>query len=649
MYLPVIRKSIIALEEKGFYGVALMYLDRLGYSNLSMTDGSGDGGRDVVSGRSDIVIQLSVRKDWQTKINEEAYNATQRGITHLLYVTNRAILESARQDFFSQDFKYAGQVDVQIHDVNSISTLLARPGIISQVHEYLGLKIPTEIQADEKDVALSSLLLFSTEAKELREDIVDANVKAVVLKYGTISEDTLLSKASDLLPWAVSERLVKSSISRLRGAGQIQGGKQSIRLSTEQLARMSAAESNLNSARIVDINALADEFDLEKSDAENALNIAIEILLRKSDLESAGAREEELRLFISKHNLSRRKKRFFEALSACETAKLKQHGDIIDHICQSNTFDIYRALGRKTDLTVLLDASVAMPVLCGLSFGHVRSRYGTAASALIRACKSHGIKLAVPASYLNEMAYHGRSALEYVPVHSDLPDIAKSQLVGSKNAYLSHYSHIFDLERSNGRDLPFSTFLSLFGIKPYVSQASVENRMESLLSDYGISIVYDGEYDSDIFKMIANEKRTDPKVLVEHDARVCTFVKKNIESGFVFATWDKILIDVMQGLNRVYADNPARVIDFLSITNGVNTGEDVNYQLLTSLIHIDERKSEALARVIERIRTSDAAYQLKLLTDQMRSKWGSDWVLSAEDIYPILESSSEDSRGHDLQ
>lgn len=80
----------------------------------------------------------------------------------------------------------------------------------------------------------------------------------------------------------------------------------------------------------------------------------------------------------------------------------------------------------------------------------------------------------------------------------------------------------------------------------------IENRIEPLLNDFGVSIVRDGDYDVEIFKQIAHEKRYDPKVLIEHDARVCTYIREHDDAGYIMATWDKVVIDVVEGLSRVY-------------------------------------------------------------------------------------------------
>ena len=91
MYFSALRKLIGSAEEVRFYDVAILYLGAQRYRDLSIVDGSGDGGRDVTCSRSDLRIQLSVRRDWENKINEEAAKTAAAGVKHLIYVTNRAI------------------------------------------------------------------------------------------------------------------------------------------------------------------------------------------------------------------------------------------------------------------------------------------------------------------------------------------------------------------------------------------------------------------------------------------------------------------------------------------------------------------------------------------------------------------------------
>lgn len=172
MYFSALKTAIQHLEEKRFYDVALMYLEQRGYQDLSIVDGAGDGGRDVVCSREDLRIQLSVRKDWKTKINDEAIKTLEAGKRHLIFVTNRPIGPDAEQQFLDTDYKQKGRVDLTIADLRRVSTALARPGVIRRSYEMLGMAIPLELQADPKDIAISTVLLFSQEARELRDEVM---------------------------------------------------------------------------------------------------------------------------------------------------------------------------------------------------------------------------------------------------------------------------------------------------------------------------------------------------------------------------------------------------------------------------------------------------------------------------------------------
>ncbi len=205
MYFSALRKCIQNVEEKRFYDVAIMYLTRQGYRDLSIVDASGDGGRDVICSRDDLRIQLSVRKDWENKINEEAANALRAGKRHLIYVTNRAISPQAEQSFRDSKFNRKGEVDVSIHDLNVNATALAQPGTIRRSYEMLGMAPDPIISATPKEIAISTVLLFGREAKELRDNIFEANVRAWLLKHPGCSESILTHELSMILPGAIVE------------------------------------------------------------------------------------------------------------------------------------------------------------------------------------------------------------------------------------------------------------------------------------------------------------------------------------------------------------------------------------------------------------------------------------------------------------
>lgn len=615
-----------------------MYLERLGYKELSVVDGTGDGGRDVTCSRDDLRIQLSVRKDWQKKINEEAANTKNAGRRHLIYVTNRIINPTAEQDFFEHTYAYKGEVEVSIADLRRITTVLTRPGVINRSYELLGMAVPDEVHADPKEIAVSSVLLFSAEARELREEIVEANVRAQLLRQPGMSEKAVKDALINILPGPNVERDASAALSRLRTAKRISGPASAVELAPEVREMMEAAEAELLAARMADIASLVEVTGLNEDGAGELLDIALELLIRSRDLNGAGPAEEQLRNFLASHQLSRRRAKIYDALAATSSARIRQHGQTLDRIFSTNSFDIYRALGRRTNVQLVLDASVAMPVLFGLSFGSSRSRYGVSALALRDACIAHGISMVVPNAYLNEMAYHGLvGALDRLEIYDALPKEAQTSLKASGNAYLSHFAHISETLKAQGEDLTLKEFLEHFGIVGGRPLYKVENRIRTLLDGFGIKVIEDKRYDQQVRNRIVEEKPHEYSKIVDHDAIVVTMLKNDNNKGFVFATWDKVLIDLVQDLTRVYADTPARVVDFLSMAGGQEFEREESFELLSTLLHIDERPAAKLASLIDKIASVDMAYKLDRIVTEARAKKGQDWSLSPSDIAPLID------------
>ncbi len=637
MYFSALKTAIQHLEEKRFYDVALMYLEERGYKDLSIVDGTGDGGRDVVCSRGDLRIQLSVRKDWETKINDEALKTREAGKRHLIFVTNRPIGPEAEQQFLDTRYKEKGHIDVTIADLRRVSTALARPGVIRRSYEMLGMAVPLELHADPKDIAISTMLLFSQEARELRDEVIEANLRAQLLRRPETSEPALIQLVATAIPGENVDRAAKSALTRLRIAGRVQKAENGLWLSDGELLLMQAAETEFLAARKADVAALTEVTGLESEAAEKLLDIALELLVRNRDLDGQGPLETSLSSFLAEHGLSRKRSVVYHALAATATARLRQYGATVDQIFSTNSFDIYRSLGRRTDLYMVLDASVAMPVLFGLAFVEAKSRYGLAATALKRACDAHGIKMVVPRVYLNEMAAHGQGVLGWLEIYNSLPAEARETLRASENAYISHYTHISETLRQQGDKLDLNQFLGYFGISKGKSLDSIENRIQTILDQQNIKVIADGVYHQDIRNRIQREKLNQPKILIDHDAIVVTMLKDMDQKGFVLATWDKVIIDLVEELARVYADTPARVIDFLSMATGEDFECEQSYELMTTLLHIDERAAAPLAQKIEQIRSVEQAYKLDAFIREAREHKDETWSLSPQDIMPFID------------
>lgn len=260
-----------------------------------------------------------------------------------------------------------------------------------------------------------------------------------------------------------------------------------------------------------------------------------------------------------------------------------------------------------------------MPMLFGLSFSNVKSRYGIGASALNEMCKAHKFKLVVPKPYLNEMASHGLKTTEYIDIYNLIGDESRSVLRASGNSYLSHYAHICD-DKLSGTDMSIGEFLLYFGIEKRVSLAKVERRIEQLLNALDVEVVTMPRWKPELRAAISELKPNEVPIILDHDASVLTMFSDTTDEGYIFATWDKHLTELVELKSRIYADTPSRVVDFLSMANGAEFETEQTVSLLDSLVYCDEKKAEALARKIEAIRSSETAYELQRFTDAARKR-----------------------------
>lgn len=627
MIVPTLKRAIQALEEKGFYDIALLFLSALGYKDLSVVDGTGDGGRDVTCSLKDLRIQLSVRKDWERKINDESKLTKAAGQSHFIYVTNRQISRSEETEFQTKNHNNRGEVVVTIYDLNAVSSTLAQSGVIHRAYELLGMSVNEKLQASAKEIALSTLLLFSPEAKELRVNIVEANITAWMLKNGPAPEDRAIAAVSLLLPYPAVSDDINRAIARMRSDGRVLSASGQISLSVVEVEKASAAEEEYLQSASADLELLEHKYGLETADAQRLLALALELIVRDKPLEERSAHADALIAFVAEKKLVRRKVELYEDLAKTGIARFDQYGKAINRILSTNTFDIYRAFGRRTDITMVLDTSVAMPMLCGLAFRGVRSRFGIAAEKLRMLCDEHSFKIVVPSFYLNEMASHGLKARDFVETYKSLPGEARDALVGASNAYLSHYARMKDIMTAAGESPPtLEEFLQYFGFGPRNGLRTAENRLTSLLDEQSIQILRYSNLDKELSEQLACLKDLpENSYIIEHDAMALSLLHDDDESGFVFATWDYILIDMVAEIDRIYADTPARVIDFLSMAKGANYECDQSIDLLTSLIHIDEAKAAALAQKIEGIHSADQAFRLRCFVDDARARGGPEW------------------------
>jgi hypothetical protein len=118
-------------------------------------------------------------------------------------------------------------------------------------------------------------------------------------------------------------------------------------------------------------------------------------------------------------------------------------------------------------------------------------------------------------------------------------------------------------------------------------------------------------------------------------------LKTDDRHGFIFATWDNVIIDIVEDIARVLAETPARVIDFLSMANGQSFESEQSFEMLSSLLYSDEKIAQKLSDKVEQIRSVEQSYKLSAFIDEARQRSGDSWSLKPDDIAPFLDESHQ--------
>lgn len=647
MTFRALQNMIESVDETQFYDVALFFLTALGYQNPTIVDGPYDGGRDVVCDRSDLRIQLSVQRKWEEKIEKEAATALRLGRRSLIYVCNRRLSQVARDKFWKK-YRLAGQVDVTIYDSQSIASRLSMPGRLGRTFKLLGLQLEPRLSVTPKDVAVSTLLLFGSEAKSLRLEVVRANIASWLNAHGPASETLVGQQVAKLIPGSNNEELVSGVISRMRGAGEITGPAESTELAPKESERIEAAEEQLFAARQLDIRKLSKSFGLATDDAEKLLTLAINAIVRRSSSGWSQAHVDEFNGFVSEKSLRPKIDVLNKAIAQLDTITFLQRYEVIDKLFATNTFDIHSALGSSDKVKIVLDASVALPMLCSLEFSVVRSRWSAASTSLIDLAKSHGFPVIVPFPYLNEMAAHGLKAFEFQDVFNAFSPELRTVMRESRNAFISHYARIVDRDgKFDGQVISLDEFLKVFGIQPGRSVRNVQSHLEEILVRHGVTCDWGFQVDDRIERDFELAKPNGIPRLIAHDAAVCTSLIRQKSTGFILATWDKVVIDLVQEKARIYADSPGRIVDWLSYVQGIENDIGGSLEAYEALLHVEDQAVRALAEKLERVESTEHAFRLTQIIDESRPRVGK-WEPSIEDLTALVEEPLNEMILHDV-
>jgi hypothetical protein len=637
--------SLVRLIESSdftsFREIALHILSARGFQTPAIRDGWSDGGSDVAvyafpMQPLQFAIQISVESDWRRKLRQDARKAkTQLGTTDFLYVSSHRIAEvefQAVADELVREGIRATRMDSQ-----GIASLTVEKNLTFQVLRAIDIDIPNADQnpATPREVAAYAFAFFGAEANDFRARVVERTALTLLANSSApIPRGELLDTLVTVLQLSRGQRaLVSGAVDRLLQQQAIVTDGGALTCSIAERARLSAAFA----LRVADLQNLKKSIEGfaatrgirlmrdRKGFAETVVEHLGAIVMAQAQLESGALTKDHPRSEMQ----ARLRERLHSLNAALDTYGLPAGargddvmaltqigmkssfgrellaGEIFLSLTRLGTSQFIEAAANAREFRIVLDASVAIPVLCAKLHGTAEHRFFLAAQHLLEQTRTHGVSLVVPEPYLEECATHLLSAArDYMPFIEQDADLR-----GSKNAYVAH----FKLLNPEGTKQQFRKYLGAFGLTAGIEpdrrgRNRLMGEIGKIFRQYGIRTL-SGRSRADLRKeaeealvhamndlsahgdLISREP-----ILIRHDAVVIALLNgEAIDSAgaSVLCSWDRLIFHAHErGAASFDVMDPAALGDMMSVA----LASDAETQLLGPTVLAMQMSDEEVER-----------------------------------------------------
>lgn len=621
--------------------LARLVLRLQGYAEALISDGPYDGGADLrlLTVRGDtlpLIVQTSVEKNWQNKLRGDAAKArTKLKLERMIFISSRRIPEATFLSVQAELIRTTG-VSVTRIDNQSIASLIITHQALPEAMELLDISVtttaPPAAPTDRRHDAAFAYAFFAPDATAFREAIRERCLMLALFHAGgELQRDELRTNAAQLLgmPADEADRL-QADIDRLRQAGSLLGRNGVVKLSTAEL-------HTLNALRILreqeeyelkgQLTALMNDVGMRPlDDAVTAAQRGLgALLIRQSKnldmLEHVQAQIRRLRIELRAYGLpdgQRGEALLTNMLECVRQSPLGRHlatGALYQSLTTMNREAFLRALDARS-ASLVLDASVALPMFCALFQGSVRQRFFLVAEELHRRAQSLGFMLQLPRVWLEEMASHLLLALDYQGLATEDP----GSLRMSKNAYVAYYAS----KAVDGQREDFSAFLDSFGLSPALARRAlvdsrgartqIEQSLRHQLAHYGIEIV-DTPYQVTHLQQVERDwdwamhdlgwdRR--PDILERHDKQVLAWLAGiDPRHAPMLVTWDRRLKTVRAPRSPGGVLDPLAVCELLSLIHDESMPvESLRFSALM-LTEVEAERSAAVFDALVEIEKSN--------------------------------------------
>ena len=496
--------------------IARLVLRLAGYAASRISDGPYDGGADLRVQASDgsllpLAIALSVEQKWSKKLREDAVKAKKKlSLSRLLFITSRRIPEGS---FRALQVTLQDELGVHVdrYDQQVIVDLVMDGGAIAELLKILDISVepgpPPKEPSDRRRDAAFAYAFFSPDVRSFREIVREKSLLiALAHAGGTAKVSNLCADTARLLGSSVDDapRLLLD-LERLGKQQRVQRHNGSVGLTAEERSTLDSLrtirereEASLRAVIAAHLRAAG----LPSTDVvvETTLRGLGALMLRHvgapDGLEDLRAQTRLFRRELHAHGLPDGGRgdliiqQLLEAAGASPLGKALATGSLYRTLSNLHREALLSALDVRS-IALVLDASVAIPMLCSLFRGPVRQRFFVVAHELHRRATLHQFPLQLPAVWLEEMASHLLKARSY----RELAESSADDLRLSQNAYVAYFVN----ECRERKRVEFSKFLASFGLTEALARRAagdfegtrrqLEQFLRRQLMNYGISVV----------------------------------------------------------------------------------------------------------------------------------------------------------------
>ena len=599
MDVDTIKNNIISLGRTDFKKVIYLVLPKIFNLKVVNVDGKNDGGSDWLifkdeGGSHAIAIQDTVQANqWETKAKKDAQKAVESGADRFFFITPKSI---SRLTFtqLEESITSTYKIPCTCLGAKEISELIVNANLVTNFLDAIDAPLATGVaqRLDKQEICLHAYVVLGQDSDNLKNTVYEDSILITLYNDGPSTRDVLVEKVIDLLSCEQSrdsqiQRRIDSLLTRDKLI-TIHDRKLSLAPDTqkdlENAERIYLQEFNSLVSAQTSLMESEHKISWSLADSQKASVLLAKVFIEQQ-LESAKSAKLKMTAMGLLKNVNQSFQKLKDFILSSGVPKDKLDDTIKEMLIQAQDLPIVKKLSRAaifvalegvdaisgakaigaprwSDVSIMLDASVAIPYLCAKLFQPTKGRFSTSNHQVIETLHKLSVNVCIPYFYINECASHLLLAIKY-----DNLDIYSENLQYSQNRFVAHYYQL----KNSGQKVPNNLigYLASFSssCKEQMSMDTnsqvrkVMTDLQPLFHEYNVEFEetplipqhYTRDIETEYAYILKDLNRSKNSKLIEHDVSAMGHIGRQIAEKYehwVILTWDRAMILLGKKLDK---------------------------------------------------------------------------------------------------